>query len=137
MPLFPSAAWVEAFCDHFVAHPNAAAAAETLEGTYRFVIEPAGPLTERHVYDLGIRPDGDSGATAELLDGPSGTPRLQLRADYGNWRRLIAGQLDIGMALMLRRIRVTGDLSSLTRNLSSARPLTDALSAVDTQWLES
>lgn len=136
MPVFPSAAWVEAFCDRFVEHPHAREAAQTLEGTYRFVIEPAGPLTERHVYDLGIHPDGDAGATAVLLTEPPDSPRLQLRADYPNWRRLISGQLDIGMALMLRRIRVTGDLSGLTRNLSNARPLTEALGAVDTQWLE-
>lgn len=136
MPLFPSAAWVQAFCDRFVAHPNAADAVKTLEGAYRFVIEPGGPLQDRHVYDLGIAPDGDAGASAVVLDDPPERPRLELRADYTNWRRLIEGQLDIGMALMLRRIRVSGDLAGLTRNLSSARPLTDALGAVDTTWLE-
>lgn len=136
MPVFPSAAWVQAFCDEFVAHPNAGEAARTLEGTYRFVIEPAGPLQERHTYDVGIEPDGDAGASAVLLDEPPERPRLELRADYANWRRLIGGKLDIAMAIMLRRLRVTGDLSRLTRNLSSAKPLTEALGAVDTQWME-
>lgn len=136
MPLFPSVAWVEAFCESFSAHPRAGEAAQTLAGSYRFVIEPAGPLLERHVYDLGIQPNGDDGASATLLDEPPDRPRLELRADYANWRRLIGGQLDIGLALMLRRIRVSGDLAGLTRNMSSARPLTDALGAVDTQWLD-
>lgn len=136
MPVFPSAEWVQAFCDEFVAHPKASDAATALEGSYRFVIEPSGPLAERHVYDLSIEPGGDDGAVARLLDDPPDRPRLELRADYTNWRRLITGQLDVAMAIMLRRVRVSGDLSSVTRNLSSAKPLTDGLGAVDTQWLE-
>lgn len=136
MPVFPSADWVQAFCDQFVAHPQAGAAATSLEGTYRFVIEPAGPLAERHVYDLSIAPAGDDGAVAKLLDDPPERPRLELRADYTNWRRLITGQLDVAMAVMLRRVRVSGNLASVTRNLSSAKPLTEGLGAVHTQWLE-
>lgn len=136
MPLFPSTAWVEAFCDTFTSHPNAAETAKALEGTYRFVVEPAGPLEERHDYGVGIEPDGDGGATAVVLPEPPERPRLELRASYPNWRRLIAGQLDIGLAVMMRRLKVRGDLADLRRNLSSARPLTDALGAVDTQWLD-
>lgn len=137
MPEFPSEAWVEEFCDHLRTHPDAAAAAKTLDGVYRFVVEPAGPLGEHHAYDVAIHPDGDGGASAVLLDEPVDRPRLELRAQYPNWRKLIAGDLDVGMALLLRRLKVRGDLSSLTSNMSSARPLTDALSAVDTQWLGS
>ncbi|HVM13187.1 MAG TPA: SCP2 sterol-binding domain-containing protein [Egibacteraceae bacterium] len=136
MPLFPSTAWVEAFCHTFSSHPDASEAAKALEGTYRFVVEPAGALDKRHEYGVGIGPDGDGGATAVVLPEPPERPRLELRATYPNWRKLIAGQLDLGLAVMMRRLKVSGDVSSLTRNLSSARPLTDALGAVDTQWLD-
>lgn len=135
MPLFPSTAWVEEFCRQFATHPDAGEAARVLEGTYRFVIDPAGPLDERHEYAVGIHPR-DGAGEAVLLDDPPDRPRLELRANYPNWRRLIVGELDVGMAVMLRRVKVSGDLSGLMRNLSSTRPLTEALGAVDTQWLE-
>lgn len=135
MPAFPSEDWVQAFCDAFMAHPDAAVAASELEGVYRFVIEPAGPLRERHAYDVAISPDGEGGAAARVQ--PAGERvRLELRADYPNWRRLVSGQLDVGMAVMFRRLRVSGDLSGLTRKMSSTRPLTEALGKVDTQWLD-
>ncbi|HVL98776.1 MAG TPA: SCP2 sterol-binding domain-containing protein [Egibacteraceae bacterium] len=136
MPLFPSEAWIEAFCERFSAHPHAGEAARVLAGSYRFVIEPGGPLAERHDYGIDITPDGDSGASAVALAEPPQRPRVELRASYPSWRKLIVGELDVGLAVMMRRLRVSGDVSSLTRHLSSARPLTEALGAVDTQWLE-
>lgn len=136
MPVFPSEAWVEEFCARVREHPDAAATAEALDGVYRLVVEPAGPLEERHAYDVAIHPDGDGGMSATPVPERVDHPRLELRATYPNWRRLISEQQDVGMAVMLRRLRVRGDLSRVTRQLSSARPLTDALSAVDTQWLE-
>ena len=100
------------------------------------MVEPAGPLDQMHVYDVAIHPDGDDGVSAAVADKPVDQPRLELRANYTNWRRLISGQQDVGMAVMLRRLKVRGDLSSVTRQLSSTPPLTDSLSAVDTRWLE-
>lgn len=136
MPVFPSEDWVQALCERIEEHPEAGGTAAMLEGVYRFVIEPAGPLTVRHVYAIGIGPDDNGGATATAV--PVGDDvRLELRADYHNWRRLISGQLDLGMAVMFRRLKVSGDVATLTRNLSTARPLADALGSVDTVWLES
>lgn len=134
MPVFPSSAWMQELCERLVAHPQADEVAANLDGVYRFVIEPAGPLTERHSYDLALRPTG-AGARADLLEGSDhDPPRLTLAADYERWRQLILGELDIGLAVLLRRIRVSGDLAGLTRSLSSAQPLVQALGSVDTQW---
>lgn len=135
MPTFPSGEWMDAFCANLRAHPGADDMAAALQGTYRLVIEPAGPLAERHTYDVEILP-GPAGAevawTAETGPAP---PTLSLTAGYDRWQQLIRGELDIAMALMLRRVRVGGDLSRLTRQIDSARPLLDALRGVETQWL--
>lgn len=137
MPRFPSAEWIDEFCGRLVEQPQAGEVAEALDGVYRFVIEPAGPLRETHRYDVRIRP-GDDGRRPRVhrQDLDTQTPRLTLTADYERWRQLISGTLDIGMAVMLRRLRMSGDVGALMRNLSSARPLADALSAVESQWLD-
>ncbi|HVM18853.1 MAG TPA: SCP2 sterol-binding domain-containing protein [Egibacteraceae bacterium] len=134
MPVFPSAEWMTDFCDRLSGHPEAAEVAHALDGVYRFVIEPAGPLDERHVYDVAITPDGDGAQVALVED--AGERRLTMTADYHRWQQLVRGELDVGMAVMLRRLKVSGDLSRLIGNVSSARPLVDALSGVETTWLE-
>ncbi len=38
------------------------------------------------------------------------------------------------MAVLLRRLKINGDLQRLIREMGSAKPLMDALGAVDTEW---
>jgi hypothetical protein len=135
MPVFPSDAWVEEYCRRLEQHPQAAEAASVLEGVYRFVIDPAGPLADRHTYHLEIRPDGDA-ARVRPLENPGDGPRLAIAARYDRWRQLIEGRLDLGRAVLFRQLRISGELSALRRDLANARPLTEALRQVDTTWLE-
>lgn len=134
MPVFPSEEWMAEFCRRLEDHPDAADIAAALDGVYRFVVDPAGPLEERHVYDVAIRPSA-GGAGVEIVDDGTDA-RLTMTTDYRRWQQLVRGELDVGMALMLRRLKVSGDLSQLIGNVSSARPLMDSLSAVETVWLE-
>jgi putative sterol carrier protein len=135
--LFPSHDWIDAFCDALAAHPQAIQTAEALAGRYRFVIEPAGPLREGHSYDVQIATDRDGGAAVTQVNGDGSKPRLTLTADYLRWRELLEGRLDVKLALILRRLRVAGDLSSVTSQLNETKPLLDALSSVPTRWRDS
>lgn len=132
MPVFPSREWMHEFCDRLGQHPEAYNVAVALDGTYRFVIQPAGPLPERHAYDVLIAP----GPELRLLDEPVEDPTLELSADHERWRQLIQGKLDVRMAVMLRRLKVRGDLSRLIGRLDSTGPLVDALGQVRTEWLD-
>ena len=135
MPVFPSYEWMAEFCERLEAHPDAVDIAAALDGVYRFVVEPAGPLAERHTYDVEIRPDGD-GAQVGVIEEDGPAPRLTLTTDYRRWQQLVRGELDVGMAVMLRRLRVSGDLSRLMGSVGSATPLVESLGAVETTWLE-
>lgn len=136
MPVFPSSDWMDEFCGHLASHPEAADVAAALDGVYRFVVDPGGPLAERHTYDVAIRP-ANGAADVGVLDGQSQqSPRLTLTTDYRRWQQLVRGELDVGMAVMLRRLKVSGDLTSLMGNVAAARPLVEALHNVDTVWLE-
>ena len=136
MPVFPSEEWMAEFCRLLEDHPEGDEVAKALDGVYRFVIDPAGPLAERHTYDVSIRPTG-AGSKVTLVDGEKHEqPRLTLTTDYKRWQQLVRGELDVAMALMLRRLKVSGDLTRLMSNVSSAAPLVDSLGGVDTIWLE-
>ncbi len=141
MPTFPTRDWMREFCGHLAVHPDAKQVAEALDGDYRFVIDPAGPLEERHSYDVRIAPaeGADAGRPeVRLLDGGDGEvqPTLELIANHDRWRQLIKGELDVGMALMLRRVKVRGDTSRLIGRLGSSKTLMGALGQVQTEWLD-
>lgn len=143
MPTFPTRAWMEALCERVVAQPQARSLAETLDGVYAFVVEPAGPVTQRHRYDLAIRPHpppsavGDGGgAHAEVLDEPVSAPQLVFTARFDRWWQLITGELDPRLAIVLRRLKISGDAWRIGKDLGSAKPLLDALGEVETRWPE-
>lgn len=141
MPLFPSPEWMEDFADRLATHPQAGPTAEALDGVYRFVIEPAAGLADRQYFDVEIRPgegsDGDGAARVTPLGDPVDAPRLTITAGYDRWQQLLRGELDIPMAMLLRRIKLAGDLSALTSKGHATRPLLDALSSVDSTFLPS
>jgi hypothetical protein len=134
MPTFPSPEWMDEFCTHLVAQPRADEVAEVLNGIYRFVVEPAGPVTASERYDVEIRPAENGTAPRAQLLAAGGDPRLTMTARYDRWKQLITGKLDVGMAVMMRRVRIQGDLQRLIREMGSTKPLMDALRAVDTEW---
>lgn len=135
MPVFPSQEWIDEFCAVLQADPRSGAMARALEGVYRFVVEPQGALAQRHAYEITIVPDG-SGSQVTPQPESAGKPRLTIAAGYARWVQMLRGELDIPMAMMLRRIKVSGDLSGVMGNISDARPLLDALGTVDSTFLE-
>jgi len=135
VPLFPSDEWMQAFGDTVTRDPRSGAMAEALQGVYRFVVEPGGRLDRRYEADVAIAPV-DGRAQVTRVQPQPGAPRLTITATYPRWVQLLRGELDIPLAVMLRRVKVAGDLRAMTGNAAAARPLLDALSAVDSQFLE-
>lgn len=135
MPVFPSGEWMEAFCAQLAVQPEAGRMADALAGTYRLVIQPAGRLDDQHVYHVTIASgvNGDPRVTWSIDDGTA--PTFELTADYERWRQLISGTLNVPLAMVLGRLHVRGDLGRIMSRAADARPLLDALRAVDTQWL--
>lgn len=134
MPAFPSRAWMMELCEHVVAHPDAGALARGLDGVYAFVVDPTGPVHTRQRYDLAIHPAAADGARAELLDESAAQPRITFTARFDRWWQLINGNLDPRLAIMLRRLKVSGDVWRLGKQLSTVTPLLEALARVETRW---
>lgn len=134
MPAFPSREWMVELCAHVTAHPDAGALARGLDGVYAFVVDPAGPVRIRHRYDLAIHPDGIGGASAQLLAEPASGPRLMFTARFDRWWQLLNGELDPRLAIVLRRLKVSGDVWRLGQQLNTVTPLLDALGRVETRW---
>lgn len=134
MPTFPSSEWIDAFCDELARHPRAPDAARQLNGVYRFVIDPAGPLVDRHEYQIELSAV-DGGARVSRVDDTR-SPRVAVRTDYARWQQLLRGQLDLGPAVLFGRVRISGDLGTLLESRDEVGVIVDALQGVDTVWIE-
>jgi len=134
VPVFPSAEWIDAFCERLASHPRAAHAATSLGGIYHFVVDPSGPLHESHRYAVLLAVDG--GDTRVHRVGHDVPPRVTVKTDYERWRQLLRGQLDLGPAMLFGRIRIAGDLAALLNARDDVDVVVDALRGVDTIWLE-
>lgn len=134
VPVFPSSEWMDVFCAELAAHPRAADAVARLEGVYRFVVDPAGPLIDRHTYEVLLAMAG-TGVTAGRVEGTA-APRVVVRTDYGRWRQLLEGRLNLGPAMLFGHLRISGDMAALLGSRGDVDVLMDALRGVDTIWLD-
>lgn len=125
---------MDAFCAELVAHPRAPHAAMRLHGVYRFVVEPGGPLADRHSYEVSLAPAAP-GVRAHRVAGTA-RPRVTVATDYGRWRRLLEGRLDLGTALLFGHLRVSGDTTGIMGSRGHVDVLVEALREVDTVWLD-
>ena len=130
MPSFPSLEWMHAYAAALAAHERADHLAGSLDGVYRFLIRPGGPVTDTHRYDLEIRP-GDP-VHVEASVAQHRPARLEVAADYPRWRDLVTGKADFVMSYLLRRVKIEGDLAGIRAHLRDAKPLLDCLRRVET-----
>lgn len=132
MPPFPSLEWMQAYAEELAAHDDAATMARGLDGAYRFVIDAGPHVPFRHAYEVEIRP-GDP-PMVEAREATGGRVVIEVAGSHERWRDMIEGRLDLLPAVLLRRIRVSGDWGSLRSRLRDGTPLLDALHRVPTEW---
>jgi SCP-2 sterol transfer family len=135
VPVFPSTEWMDAFCAELVAHPRASDAVTRLRGVYRFVVDPGGPLAARHTYEI-LLAVVDSAVRADRLEDGRASPRVVVQTDYGRWRQLLEGRLNLGPALLFGHLRISGDMGALMDSRGDVEVLMEALREVDTIWLD-
>ena len=134
MPIFPSSEWMDDFCTQLSVHPRGAAAAASIGGVYRFVVDPGGPLRERHTYEMRLGTVDGAVSAEQVVDASS--PRVTVRTDYERWRQLLEGRLDLGAAVLFGRLRISGDVTTLLGSRGEVDVVIDALRRVDTVWLD-
>lgn len=133
MPLFPSRAWIDAVVATVATRDDAVALAQDLAGTYRFTVEPDGPITDEVVFDLVVSPHDPLLAWVEDVEHPT---ELTIRAPYSVWRRLLENELGVVEALVSGKARVRGSLRLAIGRARRILPLMQVLQEIDTQWPE-
>jgi len=116
MAKFPEPEWVAALMEKLNTDPKYAQVARNWEADMVFQIEPGGTLEKpvtlyldlwhgkcRDGYIIG---EGDTVKSVFTLKGP-----------YGNYMRLLKGEVDPMQALLTRKLGVQGNMATLMRNV--------------------
>ena len=116
MAKFPTEEWVQAFMDKLNTDEQYTEIAHKWEGDFYFVVEADDTLDEEVVFyfDLwhGKCRDGFVVDDKSVKD-----PVFVLRAPYGNFARVVSGDMHAMQALMTRKLHVKGNLAVLMRNV--------------------
>jgi putative sterol carrier protein len=114
--VFPSAEWLKTFEEKLNHDEHYARIAKNWEGDICFQIEADEKLQEPLVMYLDLW-HGKCRKAAIIQDLTEYKPAFILKASYGNFARVLLGQLDPMQAMMTRRLQVQGSMAVMMRNV--------------------
>jgi putative sterol carrier protein len=137
MAEFPSDAWWAEFVKAINASPGYAAAAADWEGAVSLVIEAepdkSVPETLWGWLDLW---HGACRSGAFVPEEEGAQAPYVVRAPYSRWKAVIRRELDPIKGMMQGKLKVTGDLPRLIREVNAASELVTLASSVPTEFVD-
>jgi putative sterol carrier protein len=114
--VFPSKDWLQDFENKLNKDERYAQIAKNWEGDMYFVIDPDGNLDNQVIMYLDLW-HGKCRAT-EIVDNiTSHNPAFTLKAGYGNFAKILLGQMDPMQAMLTRKLDVKGNMAQMMRNV--------------------
>jgi len=129
---FPSDAWIKAMKEDLNASQAYQEAAKNWEGDFIFVIEPGGSLqtTVQLYMDLYHGKCRD----AFEVNGKPVTPAYRLSGPVAVWKKVMTKKLDPMQAMMTGQLKLTGNMSTVMRNVRAAKELVESCTRIPTEF---
>lgn len=113
---FPNEEWLQNLVEKLNSDDRYAQIARNWEGDLLFEIEPDGPLSEKVYIYLDLW-HGKCRDAYVVKDQERPHSAYILKAPYGNFVRVLKGELDPMQAMVTRRLKVQGSMSYMMRNV--------------------
>ncbi len=127
---FPSDAWIKAIMEDLNASEAYQKAAANWEGDFFFVIEPGGTLETTVILYMDLWHGKCRAAFA--VDGSVPKPAFKLSGPVETWKKVMTGKLDPIQAMMTGRLRLTGNMAMVMKNVRAAKELVEACTRIPT-----
>jgi len=131
---FPSEGWIRAFKEELNKNEDYAEAAKDWEGNFLFIVTPDEKLDEETIFyvdlwhgkcrDVQVVSSRDEKVTEFVYEG-----------SYGNWLRLINGEIDPIKGILMRKFKLEGKMSTIMRYTRAASELVKTASRVPTEFV--
>jgi putative sterol carrier protein len=114
--VFPSGEWLKEFEDKLNSDEQYAKIARNWEGDMYFVIEPDGNLMTQVVMYLDLW-HGKCRGTEIVGKITDHNPAFTLKAGYGNFAKVLTGELEPMQAMLTRKLDVKGSMAQMMRSV--------------------
>jgi len=130
---FPSDEWIKQLSRQLNESESYERSAKDWEGDFVFIVEPDEAYGETAYLFLGLY-HGKS-PEAFLQDGPDDREtEFRISAPFSTWRRVIEGKLDPIQGMMMRKLRLNGNLTKIMRYPRAAKEIVSCCALVPTDW---
>lgn len=133
MAKFPTAEWMQAIHEKLNSDEQYGKIAKKWEGDMRFVIEPDASFTQTIWLYFDLWHGKCRNAYVEELTSTT-NPAFILKAPYGNFTKVLTGEVGPMQALMTRMLGVRGNMAILMRSVPTVldfvrccREITDSI----------
>jgi putative sterol carrier protein len=116
---FPSEEWMTRFVEELNKNENYKEAAKDWEGDMILVVN-AGPEVGKEWATYLDLWHGQCRSWSILPDKSAKKAEFVIEGDYKNWIKLIKGEMDPVRALMGRKLKITGSMMKIMRNVSAS-----------------
>ncbi|MFC2095853.1 SCP2 sterol-binding domain-containing protein [Candidatus Bipolaricaulota bacterium] len=130
---FPSDEWIKELSRLLNESESYDSSAQNWEGDFVFGIQPDGTFAETAYLFLGLH-HGKSPDAALLTSADQREAAYQITAPYGTWRKVIDGVLDPIQGMMMRKLKLQGDLMKIMRYPKAAQEIVSCCALIPTQW---
>jgi putative sterol carrier protein len=107
--------------------------AKDWEGDFVFVCEPDQAYAETAYLYLGLHHGKSTGAEMMTSEDDRETEFL-IRAPFSAWRQVIEGKLDPIQGMMMRKLRLTGDMKMILRYVAAAKEIVSCCALIPTDF---
>ncbi len=134
MPRFPSQEWIEVFMQELNSNEEYAEAAKDWEGDFLFVTKPDGNLKEEVTFYVDLW-HGKCRSARMLTPEEDVKTAFTYEGSYGNWIKLIDGEIDPIRGLLTGKFKLKGSMMKVMRHTKAAKLLVKTASRVPTEFI--
>ena len=130
---FPSDEWIKELSRQLNDSESYERSAKDWEGDFWFLVEPDAAYAETAYLFLGLH-HGKSPSAAMEPDPTARETEFTLSAPFSTWRHVIEGKLDPIQGMMMRKLKLKGNLTKIMRYPRAAKEIVSCCALVPTDW---
>ena len=134
MAKFPSEEWIKLFKEEVNKNEAYAEAAKDWEGDFLFVATPDEKLEEEVIFYVDLWHEKCREAY-KISSRDEKKTEFIYEGKYGNWVKLIEGEIGPIRGLLTRKFKLTGSMAKIMRYTRAASELVGTASKVPTEFL--
>jgi putative sterol carrier protein len=130
---FPSDAWIKELSHRLNESGAYEKSAKDWEGDFVFVVEPDQAYDNTAYLFLGLY-HGKSPDAGMVTSEDERETEFTLRAPFSVWRRVIEGELDPIQGMMMKKMKVQGNMMKIMRYPKAAQEIVSCCALVPTDF---